>query len=419
MAVFRAAKATLDECYDRIEEMGKTTPSIVKRIQELEDFTKYNDRYIKLVCRTPGPTTYRLDMLEDEVDILIVQNHFPFPEKRRTGPDQYYAHTRQLASMMPKGTSYAITQLVKFAPKLFKKGGKWFNKYTLTEMKGWAPYLFEEIERVKPKVIVAMGTEAIKVLGLPKRSVNGDRGGIHYSPLLGDIPIVITMHPKVLNMIRQNASGAMWGDDYYPVIRRDLHKAIGLVKGDIELRDLEEAVEEAAKNQITVCETLEDVRYWTDFLLKLGPKVFTSWDLETNSLDPWWRGINRFEEEDEARILTSQVGYRRKDGTVHSIVIPLWHRENKGYDPDKAFEIHKEYLQSDSCKVGHNITFDITFLAVTTGVRLNGTILDTLLALHSLDSGIVGCYSLKTAVWDYLLESGFGGYEDLLMVHED
>ena len=72
----------------------------------------------------------------------------------------------------------------------------------------------------------------------------------------------------------------------------------------------------------------------------------------------------------------------------------------------------------DSCKVGHNITFDICFLAATTGVRLKGTILDTLLALHSLDSGIKGCYGLKPAVWDYLPDSGLGGYEDLLMIDE-
>jgi hypothetical protein len=39
---------------------------------------------------------------------------------------------------------------------------------------------------------------------------------------------------------------------------------------------------------------------------------------------------------------------------------------------------------------------------------------DTLLVLHSLDSGAQGTYSLKTAVWDIVPWTGLGGYEDLL-----
>ncbi|CAL9977783.1 DNA polymerase [Vibrio phage D148] len=421
MAAFKPAKATLEECYEQIRTLGKATPSIIKRIEALEDFSEYDDDYVKLVCRTPGLMYPLQPMLTetDECEVLVIQNHIPFPEKWKRGVELNYMHQNQLRSMMPSDITFEVTSLVKFSPQLFNhaKNGKVQNKFTATQMKGWLPYLLEEINRVKPKVIVAMSSEVVKLLGL-KMSNTNNRGEVHISPVCG-LPVVITLHPKVLNMIRQNASGGMWGDDYYSVIQRDLWKASDLVNERLSLIDINDAIRNAQETQITVCQSIEEVREWSELLMSLPPKQFTSWDLETNNLDPWWRGTNRLGQEDHARILTSQVGYRREDGSVHAIVFPLWHRDNVYYDPDEAFEIHKTYLLRDSGKVGHNITFDICFLAATTGVRLQGTILDTLLALHSLDSGIKGCYGLKAAVWDYLLPSGFGGYEGLLEVEED
>lgn len=418
MAVFKPAKASLEECYEQIRVAGKATPSVIKRITALEDFSEYSTDYVRLVCRTPGVQFPLQPMCTEEADVLVIQNHIPFPEKWKRGVELNYMHQNQLRSMMPSDLTFETTSLVKFSPQLFNHAtnGKQMNKFTQTQMKGWLPYLLEEIDRVKPKVIIAMSTEVVKLLGL-KMSNTKNRGEIHISPICG-LPVIITLHPKVLNMIRQTASGGMWGDDYYSVIRRDLWKASDLINERLTLRDLNDAIAEAKETQVTVCESLEDVQYWTDFLISLPEKQFTSWDLETNNLDPWWRGINRFGEEDRARIITSQVGYRREDGSVHAIVIPLWHRDNTYYDADEAFEIHKAYLLRDSCKVGHNITFDICFLAAAHGVRLRGTIFDTLLALHSLDSGIKGCYGLKVAVWDYLLDSGLGGYEDLLTIDE-
>lgn len=420
MKTFKPAKATLEECYERIREIGKTTPSIVKRVQALEDFSEYSMDYVQLICNTPGISFPLMDMVTEEADILVIQDHIPFPEKWKRGVELNYMHERQLGSMMPKDVSWTVTNLVKSPPQLFRhpKSGKLMNKYTDTQLKGWLPYLIEEINQINPKVIVATSTSVCKLLGLTGMSNTNNRGEIHISPVTG-IPVVITLHPKVLNMIRQTSSGGMWGDDYYSVIRRDLYKAADIIDGKLELKDLMESVNRVAEDQIVVCQSIEDVRHWTDVLLSLPEKAFTSWDLETNSLDPWFRGLNRFGEEDEARILTSQVGYRNADGKVTAIVIPLWHRDNNFYDPDEAFEIHKEYLLRDSCKVGHNITFDICFLAATTGVRLKGTILCTLLALHSMDSGIKGCYGLKAAVWDYLPNSGLGGYEELLMIDEE
>jgi len=405
----RPIDMSLEELYETVREKGKATPSVAKHIIAKEDFTEYSQDYCSTVCTNPCKHSSKLPMIDNEADILFIQSHLPFPEKYKRGSELNFMHQRQLSSMIPNGVSYETATLVKCPTNFFRaKNGKMSNKLTQTQMKGCMPYLMEEIERVKPKVIVSLTTEVTKILGLKKSNTN-DRGTFWVSPLL-DIPVVITLHPKVLNMIRQNASGGMWGDDYYPVIRRDIAKAISIAEGDLELQDIETVVEKIRADQITVCRSIDEVRKWTDVLMSLDPRTITSWDLETTSLDPW---------AEDARILTSQVGYRRDDGKIHAVVIPLWHRANDCYDPDEAFHIHKEYLLRDSTKVGHNVTFDICYLAVTTGVRLAGTIIDTLLALHSLDSGIKGCFSLKTAVFDYLPESGLGGYEDLLQLPEE
>lgn len=399
----KIANMDLEDLYDLIEEKGKATPAVMKALWEKEDFSTYDNDYWSSVCTTPNKHPSQIPMETDEVDVLIIQAHMPFDDKRRTSGYLNHLFKRQMLALLP-GVSCDLTSIMKVPPRPYRaSNGKMSNKYTSTHIKPYLPYLLHEISVRKPKVIISLDTETTKLLGLKKSNGGnkGNRGEVHISPLL-DIPVVITLHMRYTNMIRQQASGGMWGDDYYSVIERDFQKAIRLLDG-MELKPLEQAVMEVSE-RVHVCRSLEDVREWTDVLLNAEPNQFTSWDLETTSLDPW---------AEDARILTSQVGIRI-DGEIVNIVIPLWHKDNIWYDADEAFEIHKQYLLRDSAKVGHNITFDITYLAVTTGVRLQGTIIDTLLALHSMDSGISGCYSLKTAVWDHLLETGLGGYEDLL-----
>lgn len=410
----RLQDTPLDELYKRVEAGTKApTAAMLKAIWAKEDFTEYGDDYWNLVCKHPGKSQNKLPMVNEQADILFIQNHMPFPEYMswggvKRGSELDYMHRRQLESMVPGDISYTFTSLVKVAPEPFRdKNGKQTFKYTNTHMKPYWPYLLEEIERVQPKVIVSLNTEVTKLLGIKKANGGkggGNRGEIHMSDL--GIPVVLTMHPRSMNMIRQQASGGMWGDDYFAVVQRDIEKAAQLIRGDLVIQDIEEVIARVAEEQIHVCRSIEEVRHWHDIIMQLPPSVFTSWDLETTSLDPW---------SEDARILTSQVGWRRADGKIQAVVFPFWHRMNDFFDPDEAFEIHKEYLLRESAKVGHNLTFDIVFLAVTTGIRLVGDpIIDTLLALHSKDSGISGCYGLKTAVWDYIPDSGLGGYEELL-----
>jgi hypothetical protein len=71
-------------------------------------------------------------------------------------------------------------------------------------------------------------------------------------------------------------------------------------------------------------------------------------------------------------------------------------------------------LVSDTSKTGHHGQFDLKYVQVTTGVRVVGYVMDTLLLLHSRCSGLQKAYGLKKAVWDEIPESGLGGYDDML-----
>jgi len=197
----------------------------------------------------------------------------------------------------------------------------------------------------------------------------------------------------------------MYGADFTGVILNDLRKVRQILDRQIQVGGLRENVERIVADQVFVTTKLEHVKDITDVLMKLPPNQVISWDLETTGLDPW---------APDARILTCQFGYRRPDGKVQSFVVPLWHKDQVFYDPAEAWKLLILVLISERAKVGHNVKFDVLYCTVTTGIRPRGRIFDTMLMIHSMNSGIQGNYGLKAAMWDYVPGLGLGGYEALL-----
>ncbi|PIW94198.1 MAG: hypothetical protein COZ86_02300 [Candidatus Moranbacteria bacterium CG_4_8_14_3_um_filter_41_13] len=391
----------------------KITPSVEIAILAKEDFSDISKTYCERVCILPCKNPTRVSLLNKPVDILIVQDH---PEPR--GKYDYRDDQRDLINRGIIQTlaekagfgrlSYQVTNLLK-CPNDLKNFPKGKSPAQRTMMK-CRPYLLGEIERVKPKVIISLTTTVTKSLGLLKHSNTGNRGEI--TSALGS-QVVITLHPKCLTMIRQNASGAMWSYDYFEVIRRDFEKAARLARGDLKLLTLEEGVQAQVPN-ISICQSIEDVREAVAKLSSFsGTGSITSIDTETNTLDPM--AI-------DAKLLTIQFGWRdgnnvdyKGEPVYKAAVIPLWHRGNTFYDPDEAWALLVPVLLDPLMyKVGHNIKFDILMIFHTTGIRLQGVKFDTLLLLHDLDSGAQGTFSLKTAIWDFAPELSIGGYENLL-----
>lgn len=405
------ANMTLEELYAK----GKITSAVEKYIFLKEDFSQRSVNWCntacKLKCKNPPSEPF---LHTDQVDVLIIQDHqapgemsfgrmVPGENIERKHLDIIQHIAREtLFGVDGKLLSYSVTSMLKC--KLDRQDMKKGKPPTTAVLQKCRPYLLKEIELRKPKVIISLSTAATKGLGLKKANssncgeITGYKG----------IPVIMTLHPKSLIMLRQNSSGAFWGSDFLSVIKNDFTKAAKVVKGELGIPDLDAAIERA-KEKITVARSLEDVGRLTRELLSLSlnEKVVLSYDTETTSLDPYLP---------TAKIILMQFGFRRPSTQeIESYVFPMWHRENSWYKADEAWELIRPLLDSEEVKkIGHNIKFDVIYTYVTTGCRLKGILFDTMLLLHAINSGLQGMYGLKKSVWDWLPETELGGYEDKL-----
>lgn len=413
MAVVKKLKP-IDMSLEQLYAHEKFTPTIKKAILLKEDFSEIRVDYCDKVCSLPSrmkcPDNVFLQKFDEPVDILIIQEQIPLDEKWKTGQQVNRIHRKIMGYMMNQvnttDLSVGFLDLVKCPNKFNPVKGKHKNA-TATQMASCAPYLYEQIRQARPKVIVSTSSVATKVLGLKKSNYN-NRGEFHLTELPGldyQVPVVLTLHAAVLVMIRQNASGKMYGPDFFSVIRRDFQKACDLANQKYAAGDVRQAIKQLRdRGAILYCKDMGEVKKYYEEIMALPENAVFSWDTETTSLDPW---------SEDARLLCCQFGWRRPDGSLIGVSFPLWHKDNP-MDADLIWDYVVDILMRPNPKVGHNVKFDIVFTEVTTGIRPVNVCFDTLLCAHSLNSGIQGNYSLKTVIWDWTPETGLGGYEDLL-----
>lgn len=413
----KASQLTLEELYSK----PKITPSVEKQILIKSDFSQIDTQYCDKVCKLKCKAYDKVPLHAVEADVLIIQDHqAPRGKYDRRDGQQEEVQKSIINFMVRKAGLDAyrvrILNLLKCVPnaKDFPMG----KSPTATTLLKCKPYLWEEIRKANPKVIISLGTATTKALGFKKLSNGRNRGWIttlgkgDFVDTLPDVPVVLTAHPRILSMIRQNAQGSgMWGADYFNVIERDFIKAFDLVSGKYTLKDINETIQYYKENHITFCKSEEDVRRELAKIQALPPQAVISFDTETNTLDPL---------QVDAKLLTIQFGYRDpSSGQVKAVVIPLWHRKNDYYDAAAVWPDIASILSSDRGKVAHNGKFDILMIYWTTGCRVRNLKFDTMLLLHSISSGNQGCYGLKAATWDYLWQEGYAGYEDLLPALKD
>lgn len=386
----RISKLSLEELY----QQPKCTPAVWKSIVLKQDFSQISEQYCNFACSLPtkSPQSATIATTSEPVDILYIHSHKPSNERYKTGTQLEEIYKNILAASYPPGVRAADFNIQHtFAYRCQQADQK---AATLPKVKTCATYLHHEISVYKPKIIIALGGLAAKSLNLPQNT--GGRGRIQ---TYQGIPVVTTLEPRILCMIRQNSSGDMWGPDYKVLLEMDIAKAIHILRYGMP-KSFEEGFAEATSPEklrvvSSVDRAIEAVKYLSSF-------PWISFDIETTSLNPWAKG---------SKILSMQFS------DLHSkfaIVFPMWHREWTAYDPDVVWEIVKPLLLNPNVvKVGHNVAFDALYTQVVKGVRPT-PIDDTMQALHSLNSGIQGSYGLKTAVSDYLFETGLAGYEDQL-----
>jgi hypothetical protein len=397
---------TLEELYSR-----KITKSTEEAIEQKESFDKISDNWCSKVCKlckkSPSNSNLFIEPTEptEPTDVLIVQDYNAFDDVKfkRTGQQTELTHRGVIHYIQHKAfrreLTWDLTNLLKcpISKEDIKPGGKPPTDTVLAKCK---PYLLSEIRKRKPKVIISLSTVVTKALGI-KASNYTNRGEIFS---FDGIPVVLTLHPRILLMLRQNSSGKFWGPDFFSTIVKDFEKAKGLVLGNLPLPSLERGLEKYGK-MIWVARDLTAVKGMVTNLLKASEEGYIlSFDTETTGLDPM---------APDARILTVQFGWKSEEN-FHSYVIPLWHKDNTNYNPNEAWALVIPLLGEEVTKVAHNGKFDILYVYHTCGVRVKGVVFDTMLLLHSLNSGLQGMYGLKKAVHDWIPEMEIGGYEDKL-----
>ena len=390
---------------DQLYALPKITPSVESAIFSKEDFSRIQPSYCEKVCKLSAKCTKDVRLLNQKVDILIIQDHQNPTgkfDKRENGQEVIQQSIINFICSKAgfNGLTYRIVNLLKCFPKEIDfPRGKAPRSSTLLKCK---PYVLHEIEQCNPKVIISLSTLVTKLIGYPKHSNTNNRGQIL------DNRVVLSLHPRILTMIRQNAVGSsgMWGADYFEVIRRDFEKASRLVRGELVIPDLVESVKRVVTEHGFKCRSIEDVQTVIDEISSLPENRLVSFDLETNTLDGW---------EKTAKILCIQFAYKREGASDYkTVVIPLWHKDNTWLNPEEAWKLIVPVLVGPIPKTGWNIKFDMTFIHATKNVKVQNVVFDGLLLNHALDSGVQGTYGLKVAVSDFIPESGLTGYEQLL-----
>lgn len=392
-------KLSLEQLYDRSH-----TPSVLKRIHSKDDFTSINPTYCNKVCQLSYKSCDGLTLstsFEKPVDVAIVLDHHALGEEYKSYQELdaiYRGIFGYLKNSCLKGKEVSAVYAFKCPIRREDTRVNGRQPPTTSILKKCSIYAHNELKAMKPKVTIMTSATAVKILGL-----NYKVGGMYQHPDYGIV--IVSMHPRILTMIRQNASGANWGPDFLSIMEWDFKRAAGILDGSIVFKDLDVALKEV-KQRIHIARSMDDVERFLDLLYENGSTRTLSYDIESTGVDPWAV---------DAKIITLQFGFKNKDGIIEAYVLPAWHRENTWYDPADMWQGTRELiLDGNIRKIGHNIKFDACYTYACTGARIQGIVGDTMLYLHNINSGLQGNYDLKSAVWRWLPETNLGGYEDKL-----
>jgi uracil-DNA glycosylase family 4 len=246
----------------------------------------------------------------------------------------------------------------------------------------------------KPKIIVALGSSALRQLGL-KVSFNDARGKL-YTHLKSMCPILVSFSEKAL----------MAAPGVYDTFRRDMVNAFRrAVEGEVKAKSLEELTQNyriptTVDDALAVCKYIEE--YTREGTNTPAEKWAISVDTETTTLRP---------EKQTARIIAFCFGWDTGKATTILYDHPNAPEEYLARLP----EIHDaiaRVLGSNKPKILHNYKFDGKFIELKYAFKFNNVAWDTLLGEHLLDEDKKGNYGLKALTATFLPE--YVGYEDRL-----
>lgn len=290
---------------------------------------------------------------------------------------------------------------------------------TKDEIAACADYLDQEIDAIKPHVIVPMGTLAVRRIFGKVVTLSDTRGKEHWSERY-NCKVIPIYHPSFLQH----------KPEYQGFTIEDLRR----IKKSAAYPELTPKV----FGKYIVAETKEMADKIFD---RMKTKPHYTYDIETNSLDfttgkvlsisfSWeaFTGVTipliRYEKTIEQRTEIQEKPVRKKNKVTGQmekvgikqipVVVDVEHEHYHPYwgeHQDEVVRKIKEVLENDAIKIAHNGKFDNKFLRRDLGIEVNNFMFDTMLMDFLLDENAEDMHGLKDCAWRF---TDMGGYEEPL-----
>jgi len=263
-------------------------------------------------------------------------------------------------------------------------------------------YLRSAIKNKRPKVIMVMGSNALKALGYKGEKFMEARGRLLDMEIAGH-------HVKVIPSFSTKHLMAKTG--LFNLFYNDFVRAVRIAAG-IDDAASNITIEELTK-EYQIPRTVEEVKdicdLIIDYVTKDAPEgakasqCALAVDTETNTVNP---------HREDAKVLCISFAW----DIGRSTAIPLYHKDSP-WTPEELEQVIAHVQRVLACpkpKVFHNAKFDLKFLELRHGFRVHNVMWDTMLGEHLLREDMTGAYSLKILGRSYFPQ--FANYAD--KVHE-
>lgn len=335
----------------------------------------------------------------DECDVLfLAPSPSPF-NRRQEGQVEFYKKESSIDIPFSDDAGRLVKNIAERALNLqpeFKKLRLkfWYGtscqtwKPTKTAADKCGPFLSYYLSVTKPKVIIPLGTEAMKSLGMVSQ-IKAERGRLQDVNAFGvDYKVIPTFHPFIL----KQKPGTL--DEFTIDIVKGYKEAASVEKDSKSIHEL--------TTEYRFPKTLQEVTSLVDEILaytKNGVKTPLAVDIETNSLKAYLP---------KSKSIT--ISFAWDEGKATTIIL-----DHKQAPPEYLAQLPliKEQVQrllsDDRPKIGQNFKFDWKFLVCREGYTINNYSFDTQLVEHALNEDR-SQYKLKAMVRDYFPE--FSNYEE-------
>lgn len=260
-------------------------------------------------------------------------------------------------------------------------------------------YLQKDIAHKQPKIVVAFGATALKAVGYKAGNFMDTRGRI-VEVEIGGKPVLVMPTFSTKHMVAKTG--------LYNLFYADVVRAIRIAAGKDEVGS-NATLEEVTKDY-RIPKTVAEVGALCDEIVnhvvegaQRAEQCAIAVDTETNTVNPHRK---------DAKVLCVSFAW----DTGRATAIPLFHRESPWTEAELPEVIGhvRRVLECAKPKVFHNAKFDLKFLEMRHGWRVNNVAWDSLLGEHLLREDMTGNYSLKVLGRSYFPQ--FGNYAD--KVHE-